>query len=397
MLPARLLLLSGAALLLVGCSQLPTGSARSRVPIPSSTMSLMAMKGMSAGDPILIRAYKKESEMEVWKRGANGRYALLKTYPICRWSGQLGPKIAQGDRQAPEGYYTITPAQMNPNSAYYLSFDTGFPNAYDRSLGRSGGNLMVHGSCSSAGCYAMTDEAIAEIYAISREAFAGGQRAFQFQAYPFRMTAENMAKYRQDQNIAFWRNLKEGSDRFETTHEEPSVTVAGGRYRFNVSPEGEALAARKAAEDEQRIASLAGSTAAVRTLYADGGQHPSFQEMLSGERLDVSRPEALAAPGQDVALNTAAPPPIRTAAALSSAAPARSAADAATTGGVAPKERVRRTQPTKLAAPASDHPAVVRPRGTSTRLAAARPMPAPAVQADERPFYARWLGNLFRS
>jgi murein L,D-transpeptidase YafK len=396
MLPARLLLLSGAALLLVGCSQLPTGSARSQVPIPSSTMSLMAMKGMSAGDPILIRAYKKESEMEVWKRGANGRYALLKTYPICRWSGQLGPKIAQGDRQAPEGYYTITPAQMNPNSAYYLSFDTGFPNAYDRSLGRSGGNLMVHGSCSSAGCYAMTDEAIAEIYAISREAFAGGQKAFQFQAYPFRMTAENMAKYRQDQNIAFWRNLKEGSDRFETTHEEPSVTVAGGRYRFNVSPEGEALAARKAAEDEQRIASLAGSTAAVRTLYADGGQHPSFQEMLSGERLDVSRPEALAAPGQDVALNTAAPP-IRTAAALPSAAPARSATDAATTGGVAPKERVRRAQPTKLAAPASDHPAVVRPRGTSTRLAAARPMPAPAVQADERPFYARWLGNLFRS
>ena len=90
---------------------------------------------MSKNDPILIRSYKKEAEMEVWKRSANGRYALLKTYPICRWSGQLGPKVREGDRQAPEGFYTVTPAQMNPNSAYYLSFDTGFPNAYDRSLG----------------------------------------------------------------------------------------------------------------------------------------------------------------------------------------------------------------------------------------------------------------------
>src|SRR5690349_6116914 len=212
----RLLALAGVAIILAGCqSGLPTGSARSQVPIPPATMALMSSKGMAPSDPILIRAYKKESEMEVWKRGRDGRYALLKTYPICRWSGQLGPKIRQGDRQAPEGFYAVSPAQMNPNSAYYLSFDTGFPNAYDRSHGYTGGNLMVHGSCSSAGCYAMTDEAIAEIYAIAREAFAGGQRSFQFQAYPFRMTAENMAKYRSDPNIAFWKILKKGSDRFE--------------------------------------------------------------------------------------------------------------------------------------------------------------------------------------
>ena len=119
---------------------------------------------------------------------------------------------------------------------------------------------------------------IAELYALAREAFAGGQRAFQFQAYPFRMTAENMAKYRADPNIAFWRNLKEGSDRFEATREEPQVTVASGRYVFSVSPEGEALAARKMADDEQRVAALVSSgVQPVRTAYADGGQHPSFQ------------------------------------------------------------------------------------------------------------------------
>src|SRR5215203_686233 len=307
---ARLLALAAASLLRAGCAQcnLPTGSARSQVPIPPSTMALMSSKGMSPSDPILIRAYKKESEMEVWKRGRDGRYAHLKTLPICRWSGQLGPKVRQGDRQAPEGFYTVTPAQMNPNSAYYLSFDTGFPNAYDRAQGASGAHLMVHGTCSSAGCYAMTDEGAAELYAVAREAFAGGQRAFQFQAYPFRMTAENMAQYRADSNIAFWQNLKEGSDRFEATREEPQVAVASGRYVFSVSPEGEALAARKMAEDKQRIAALVSSgVQAVRTAYADGGQHPSFRGFGAGNRKlgEVSRPEALAYAGQDVPVQDA--------------------------------------------------------------------------------------------
>jgi murein L,D-transpeptidase YafK len=303
---ARLLALAGVAIILAGCQAgLPTGSARSQVPIPSATMALMSSKGMAPSDPILIRAYKKESEMEVWKRGRDGRYARLKTLPICRWSGQLGPKVRQGDRQAPEGFYAVTPAQMNPNSAYYLSFDTGFPNAYDRAQGATGAHLMVHGTCSSAGCYAMTDQGIAELYAIAREAFAGGQSAFQFQAYPFRMTAENMAKYRADPNMAFWHNLKEGSDRFEATREEPQVTVASGRYVFSVSPEGEALAARKMADDEQRMAALVSTgLQPVRTAYADGGQHASFGGFGGlGQNLgEVSRPEALAYAGQDVAV-----------------------------------------------------------------------------------------------
>jgi len=375
MLSTRIPLLAGAVLVLAACSQpLPTGDARGQVPIPSSTMALMSTKGMGAGDPILIRAYKKESEMEVWKRGRDGRYAHLKTYPICRWSGQLGPKVKQGDRQAPEGFYTVGPGQLNPNSSYYLSFDTGFPNAYDRAQGRSGSALMVHGSCSSAGCYAMTDEAIAEIYAIAREALAGGQRGFQFQAYPFRMNAQNMAKDRQDPNIAFWRNLKEGSDRFEATGEEPRVQVAAGRYRFDVSPEGEQLAARKIADDERTYASLVGSTPAVRTAYADGGQHPSFAGLLSGERMDVSRPEAIAASAQDVPVE-----PVATA----SAAPRLKLPETRSS----PVVKERAPSPTQLA----------EPKAPRTRVAAARPAPVQLAPADERPFYARWLGSMFRS
>ncbi|MFL5026350.1 MAG: L,D-transpeptidase family protein, partial [Microvirga sp.] len=230
----RFALAASLVLALTACQDdnLSRGSTRHLTPIPSATMALMSTKGMSKDDPILVRAYKKESELEVWKRGSNGKYALLKTYPICRWSGQLGPKTREGDRQVPEGFYTVTPAQMNPNSAYYLSFDTGYPNAFDRSFGRNGGDIMVHGACSSRGCFAMTDQNIAEIYAIAREALSAGQRGFQFQSYPFRMTAENLAKHRLDPNIAFWKNLKEGSDYFDVTHEEPRVAVGNRRYQF---------------------------------------------------------------------------------------------------------------------------------------------------------------------
>ena len=81
-----------------------------------------------------------------------------------------GPNFKEGDRQAPEGFYNIRPHQMNPKSSYYLSFNMSFPNKFDRTRGRTGSNLMVHGACSSAGCYSMTDEQVLEIYAFAREA-----------------------------------------------------------------------------------------------------------------------------------------------------------------------------------------------------------------------------------
>jgi murein L,D-transpeptidase YafK len=311
----RIALAASLTLALAAC-QGENRSTRHLAPIPPATMALMASKGMSQNDPILMRAYKKESEIEVWKRGSDGRYALLKTYPMCRWSGQLGPKTREGDRQAPEGFYTVTPAQMNPNSSFHLSFDLGYPNAYDRAHGRTGAHLMVHGSCSSSGCFAMTDEAISEVYALARESFASGQRSFQFQSYPFRMTAENLAKHRLDPNIAFWRNLKEGSDYFELAKQEPQVSVASGQYAFSGDPSVMVAVAQKRQNDDRQVAALANDgVQPIKLVYGDGGQHQSFRQALSGEdgslavdasarnRLgDVSRPEALAAGPQEVVL-----------------------------------------------------------------------------------------------
>lgn len=294
----------------LGGSAAAAGAARHEAPIPAATLALMRTKDTSPAAPILIRTYKKEAELEVWKKARNGRFVLLKTFPICRWSGQLGPKRKQGDRQTPEGFYAVAPKQMNPNSAYYLSFNIGYPNAYDRAHGGSGAFLMVHGTCSSAGCYAMTDTQIAEIYALAREAFAGGQQAFQFQAYPFRMTAENMVKYRSDPNIGFWRQLKEGSDRFEATGEEPAVSVSAGRYVFKPAkdPDKEAQAIARRSEEEARIAAMADEgRAAIRTTYADGGQHPLFLALLQrgGYLGQISRPEALALAGREVVVTPA--------------------------------------------------------------------------------------------
>nr|WP_229428685.1 murein L,D-transpeptidase family protein [Microvirga pudoricolor] len=314
----RIVLAAGLVLALAAC-QGENMSTRHLAPIPPATMALMASKGMSQNDPILMRAFKKESEIEVWKRGSNGRYALLKTYPMCRWSGQLGPKTREGDRQAPEGFYTVTPSQMNPNSQLYLSFNLGYPNEYDRAYGRTGSHLMVHGSCSSQGCFAMTDEAISEVYALAREAFASGQRGFQFQSYPFRMTAENLARHRLDPNIAFWRNLKEGSDYFEIAKDEPRVSVANQQYAFSGDASVMAAVAQKRQTDDQQVTALAANgVQPVKLVYADGGQHESFRQALYGDagqggslavdasarkRLgDISRPEALAAGPQEVVL-----------------------------------------------------------------------------------------------
>ena len=236
---ARTLLASAAvaaAIALAGCdtdSIVPTG--RAQAPLSEKLLAEMAAKNMDKGSPILARIFKEEAEMEVWKKNRDGEYVLLKTYPICRWSGDLGPKKKEGDRQAPEGFYTITPGQMNPNSSYYLAFNTGFPNSYDRAMGYTGSELMVHGDCSSRGCYAMTDEQIQEIYALARESFFGGQKAFQLQAFPFRMTAMNMAKHRNNPNFAFWKMLKEGYDHFNASHQEPKVAVCDRHYVFDAA------------------------------------------------------------------------------------------------------------------------------------------------------------------
>jgi murein L,D-transpeptidase YafK len=232
-----------AGVLLAGCNSDEislANNAKANQPVPPKLVADMAAKDMDLQSPMLVRLFKQEAELEVWKQDRSGRFALLKTYPICRWSGDLGPKVREGDRQAPEGFYSISPGQMNPQSAYYLSFNTGYPNAYDKSLGHSGSQLMVHGDCSSRGCYAMTDEQIAEIYSLGRESFFGGQRAFQLQAFPFKMTPLNMAKHRNNPNMPFWKMIKEGYDHFEVTRQEPKVDFCEKKYVFDAAKPADA-------------------------------------------------------------------------------------------------------------------------------------------------------------
>ena len=284
-----------AMMTLAGCGGAPVTSGRHLQPLSQRMLATLKAKNMEKESPILMRVFKEEAELEVWKQDDSGRFALLRTYPICRWSGELGPKIKTGDRQAPEGFYAITPGLMNPDSSQYLAINTGFPNAYDRANSRTGAFLMIHGGCSSAGCYAMTDEQIAEIYALAREAFSGGQASFQLQAYPFRMTPANMARHRNSPHIAFWKMIKEGYDHFEVTHLEPQVDVCEKRYVFNAesadrfSPaehcpaykvrEDIAVAAReKQRRDDIETAELInrGTPTVPVTTGGDGGTNPSF-------------------------------------------------------------------------------------------------------------------------
>jgi murein L,D-transpeptidase YafK len=202
--------------------------------VHAPTLQEMENDNMDRGAPILIRIYKEERTLEVWKQD-RGKFALLQSYPICKFSGKLGPKVAQGDYQAPEGFYDITPAQLNPQSSEYLSFNIGFPNAFDRSLGRNGSFLMVHGGCRSVGCYAMTDYQMEEIYGLVEEAFRGGQDRVQLQAFPFQMTAENLMRHTEDPHLPFWEMLKTGSDAFSATGVPPKVAVCNQRHVFNPS------------------------------------------------------------------------------------------------------------------------------------------------------------------
>lgn len=397
-----------AALALAACNQTDEVARKANKPLSPQMVSLIGEKGMTPATPILVRIFKEEAELEVWKETTSGQYAMLKTYPICRWSGELGPKVKMGDRQAPEGFYAITPGQMNPNSSYYLSFNLGFPNAFDKSYGRTGEFLMVHGDCSSAGCYAMTDEQISEIFSLARESFAGGQRSFQVQAYPFRMTPKNLARHRNNPNMAFWRNLKQGYDHFEVSRQEPKVNVCARQYVFDAQPasgtrfDAEAAcppyqvdaqvaqaAAAKSRADDAQVAALSQSSplAPVKT-GADGGMHPVFlaeikRKQGGGESAFASQapgtiPETTRPPRMDetIPLNTlgagdpaAMPPP----ATPQPAAPASAA--------VAPPPSVK---PQASAAPQGGRPQVGSSQ-VSTYQAPSNALPKPSLVMAGRP------------
>lgn len=397
-------------------------NAKSAQPLSVELVSLMTEKGMSPQDPMLVRVFKEESKAEVWKkRKADGRYALLKTYDICRFSGKLGPKIKEGDKQAPEGFYQVTPAQMNPNSSYYLSFNLGFPNAYDRALGRTGRHVMMHGDCLSAGCYAMTDNQMAEIYSMARESFRGGQKSFQFQALPFRMTAQNMARRRGDKNMAFWKNLKQGSDHFEVTKAEPKVDACGKKYVFNASagplssfeptagcpsytvePSIARAVAAKEKTDNILIAQLSKSEAIAPEYVAQNGR---LRRTLDQPIVMVAAvaPEAAGAPvaatptasgGMTLASVATAPAAAPRATVKASEASkvalstpvatdgsARAPADMKAEGSLFTR-MFRSEEPAPAAAAPVAAPAA--PAAPATQVAAAKPVPVPAAKAGAR-------------
>ena len=218
-----------------------TGALTSQRPavsqLPGGIVEALKRNGIAKGAPVFIRIFKQESELELWAEGGN-EYVLVKRYPICKWSGKLGPKLKEGDLQSPEGFYGVTPDRLNPNSRFHLSFNVGFPNEYDKAHGRTGSFLMVHGNCVSIGCYAMTDPGIEEIYGTVEAALTAGQPSVQVHIFPFKMTAKNLRAHENSKWIGFWRNLKQGYDAFEMRRRPPKITVDGRLYRIARSRTG---------------------------------------------------------------------------------------------------------------------------------------------------------------
>ena len=191
----------------------------------------LARTGLEFGAPVFMRIFKQEKALELWVE-SRGRFRRFKTYDICLYSGGLGPKLRTGDLHSPEGFYAVGPESLNPLSQRHLSFNLGFPNDYDRMHGRTGSFLMVHGGCSSIGCYAMTDRSIEEIFTLAAAALRAGQERFPVHVFPFRMTADNLAAHGASPWAGFWANLKEGYDSFERTGRPPKVGVRDRRYIF---------------------------------------------------------------------------------------------------------------------------------------------------------------------
>jgi murein L,D-transpeptidase YafK len=248
----------------------------------------LSSKGVKAGDAVFIRIFKAESELEIWMRSGN-RFVLLDTYPVCHWSGTVGPKIHEGDKQTPEGFYEVTRRQLHLIGRHPRSLNLGFPNAYDKVNQRTGSYILVHGGCSSVGCFAMTNSVVAEIYDLAERALKGGQERVQVHVFPFRMTDANMASYGKSEWLPFWQNLKEGYDAFEQTRVPPQIGVCDKRYLIQPTGPEEVAAQGPLAVCGESVAAIAEwdqlSTAAQRQVSNWWRQHlPRPQTSLYASR-----------------------------------------------------------------------------------------------------------------
>lgn len=189
----------------------------------------LAEKGVKLGSELMVRIFKAKSALELWMKKGD-RFVLFATYPICYWSGTLGPKVVEGDQQSPEGIYTVSEKQLHLGGRWPRSLNLGFPNTFDRAYARTGSYILVHGGCSSVGCYSMTNPVIEEIFTIVQRALKGGQDQIQVQVFPFRLTEENLRGFVLHEWYDFWRNLKDAYDSFERTKLPPRVSICERRY-----------------------------------------------------------------------------------------------------------------------------------------------------------------------
>lgn len=189
---------------------------------------------------ILFVAYKAESELDLYvKSPENSTYKKLKTYSICAKSGNLGPKLKQGDQQVPEGFYHID--RFNPVSSYYLSLGINYPNKADKvksKVKNLGGDIFIHGNCVTIGCLPMTDENIKEIFLYAVYAKNNGQQEIPVYIFPFNMNSKNCTHYRKKNKtnselLDFWNNLKLGWDNFDKNKTELTIKInKEGNYIF---------------------------------------------------------------------------------------------------------------------------------------------------------------------
>ncbi|MFC5051265.1 L,D-transpeptidase family protein [Rubritalea spongiae] len=201
---------------------------------PQLTRDLEA-KGLKLGSPVFIRIFKQSRELEVWiENPETKKFTHFRNYPIAAMSGDLGPKLAEGDRQAPEGFYAVSRRLMHPRSLYHLAFNIGYPNRYDRDHHRTGSAIMVHGNRASIGCYAMTDEKIEEIYTLCDAALKNGQAFFRIHSYPFPLTEGKLQQHADHQCHSFWKELQPGFQHFETHNRPPNVLMENGNYAFEL-------------------------------------------------------------------------------------------------------------------------------------------------------------------
>lgn len=190
-------------------------------------------RGLRWGDPVFLRAFKEERVLEVFvKQASSGKFLRFRSYGIAGQSGVLGPKLREGDKQVPEGFYEAGRGSMRPDSDCHLAINTGYPNEYDRAHERTGSFIMIHGVRGSVGCLAMSDARVEEIYTLCDAALTAGQKSFGIHIFPFRMTPERMERSKAEPWWDFWVNLKEGYDWFENKGIPPKWVVRDLRYSF---------------------------------------------------------------------------------------------------------------------------------------------------------------------